>query len=172
MILQEAAQILSSIGVIASLIYLAVQIRDNSRTARMAAFQQLASNTSNSWHALAHDGELTDIMMRGLKNFSSLSPVEKARFSFHGMAYLRHYENAWFQHQAGSLKGHDWHAIAKDIETLFTNPGARELWPLVSDRNHPNFRAFVDTVVARYASVAAPISPPEIKHTKRRASRK
>ena len=159
MTLQALAQIGGVIGVIASLIYVAIQIRNNARAVRASAYQQLAANTSAHWSVLAQNGDLTDILLRGMDDFHTLSGLEKARFRFNSMANLRNYENAWFQHKIGTLKDDDWLAIAADVDSLFSNPGARTMWPLIKDRNNASFRAYVDTVVERHTAT----QPSELK---------
>ena len=154
MTLQALAQIGGVIGVIASLIYVAIQIRNNARAVRASAYQQLAANTSANWTVLAQNGDLTDIMLRGLDDFHTLSRLEKARFRFLAMAYLRHYENAWFQHNIGTLKEDDWLAIAADMDSFFSGPGARTVWPLVQNRSNAKFRAHVTAIVERHAASA------------------
>ena len=67
------------------------------------------------------------------------------------MAYLRHYENAWFQHNIGTLKEDDWLAIAADMDSFFSSPGARTVWPLVQNRSNAKFRAHVTAIVERHA---------------------
>ncbi len=152
MTLQEITQIVGGIGVTASLIYVAIQIRNNARAVRASAYQQLATNTSANWTVLAQNGDLTDIMLRGLDDFHPLNRLEKARFRFMAMAYMRHYENAWFQHNIGTLKEDDWLAIAADMDSLFSNPGARTMWPLIKNRNNASFRAYTDALVERHAA--------------------
>jgi len=152
--LQALAQIGGVIGVIASLIYVAIQIRNNARAVRASAYQQLAANTSANWTVLAQNCDLTDIMLRGLDDFHTLSRLEKARFRFLAMAYLRHYENAWFQHNIGTLKEDDWLAIAADMDSFFSGPGARTVWPLVQNRSNAKFRAHVTAIVERHAASA------------------
>ncbi len=154
MTLQALAQIGGVVGVIASLIYVAIQIRNNARAVRASAYQQLAANTSNHWSVLAQNGELTDIVLRGTDDFHTLSRLEKARFRFNTMANLRQYENAWFQHNIGTLKEDDWLAIAADMDSFFSNPGARTVWPLVQNRSNAKFRAHVTSIVGRYAASA------------------
>jgi len=82
MTLQEIVQILGGVGVIASMIYVGIQIRNNARAVRAATYQQLSVNTVNGWLNLGHDGDTTDILLRGRDDFFALSPVESARFRF------------------------------------------------------------------------------------------
>ena len=89
MTLQEIIQILGGVGVVASIVYVAVQIRNNARAVRAATYHQLSSGTIRAWMDLASNGELCSMVLRGGDDFASLDRWEKARFRFLLMAYLR-----------------------------------------------------------------------------------
>ena len=146
MILAEFTQLLGGIGVIASLIYVAIQIRNNSRAVRAAAYQQLSASIAGLWAELGRNQELCAFALRGSDDFSALTRIEKARYRFFLMSFLRNIENGWFQHRIGTLKEEDWQTIAADLDSLFTTPGARAAWPFVQNRSNINFRAYVDAV--------------------------
>ena len=57
MTLQETVQILGGIGVIASLIYVAIQIRNNARAVRAATYHQVSNTFISHWDSLARDAE-------------------------------------------------------------------------------------------------------------------
>ena len=160
MTLQEIPQIIGGIGVIASLIYVAIQIRNNSRAVRAATYQQLSVNTLQGWMSMAHDGETTDIVLRGMDDFFALNRVEKARFRFLVMAYVGGFANAWFQLKIGTLRDNDWRAITGDMDAFFSTPGTHAVWPLVKSRFNPEFTAFVDQVLLRQAAALANHKPP------------
>jgi hypothetical protein len=115
--LQETLQILGGVGVIASMIYIGIQIRNNARAMRAATYQQLSALAIQGWHSMAHNGETMDVMLRGMDDFSSLSRVEKARFRMVVMAQARSFENAWFQFKIGTLRESDWKAFTVDFDT-------------------------------------------------------
>jgi hypothetical protein len=159
MTLQEITQIVGGIGVIASLIYVAVQIRNNARAVRASAYQQLSVSMSGPWDALFLNGEACGLVLRGCDDFAALDRVEKARFRFMIMAFMRRFENAWFQHKIGTLKEGDWQAIAADLDSLYSLPGPRAAWPLVKTRSNAKFRAYIDSIVELHAAKAT--QPPE-----------
>lgn len=159
MTLQETLQVLGGVSVIASLIFVAIQIRNNSRAVRAATYQQLTSSTNSIWMALAGNGELAEMMLRGHDDFDALTRTEKTRVSFLLMAYIRKFENAWFQHKVGTLKQGDWKAIAADMDGVFANSGTRALWPLIRNRSSPQFAQVVDGVVDRQAAIAPKLPP-------------
>lgn len=166
MSLAELSQALGVIGVIASLIYVAVQIRNSARAVRASAYQQLALTTANQWDMLFGSEELCNLVLKGCDNFAVLTRVEKSRFRFFLMSVIRRFENGWFQHKIGTLKTGDWQAIAADMDSLFSLPGTQAAWPLIKTRSNPEFRAFVDAIVKRQAPMANAYLPPQTEPTK------
>ncbi len=152
MTLQELAQTgaaVGGIGVIASFIYVAIQIRNNTRAVRAATFQQLVSSLVGQLDELARDGELCSLVLRGGDDFESLDRIEKARFRFHLLSHLRRVENAYVQHEIGTLKDQYWIGIREGLSAIFSSPGQRAAWILIKSRLNPNFRNFVDEIVSK-----------------------
>ena len=167
MTLQETVQILGGIGVIASLIYVAIQIRNNARAVRASTYHQVSNTFICHWAGLAGDAETLSVMLRGAYDFASLDDkVEKSRYYLNSMASMRRFENAWFQYKVGVLKETDWVAIAYDMESLFAYPGTRFAWEGIKNRSSIEFRKYVDEVSNRQAALApsaTPAKPPKRK---------
>ena len=160
MTLAELTQFLGGIGVIASLIYVAIQIRNNARTVRAATYQQIGSTMTNHFDMVFASEELCSLVLRGCDDFVSLNRVEKARFRFYLMSVMHRFENAWFQHNIGTMQLGDWQAFAVNMDSLFSLPGTQTAWPLIKTRTNPEFRAFVDELAKRQAPLAAAYVPP------------
>jgi hypothetical protein len=149
MTLTEISQALGVIGVIASLIYVAIQIRNNSRTVRAATFLQISNTMTGSLYNMANNGELTDIILRGGENFEALSQLEKARFRFHAMFVLSFNQNVFQQHKIGTLHADDWDSFSVDLAAYFEMRGARQAWPSYKRRFNPDFQAHVEAIVVK-----------------------
>lgn len=154
MTLQQLAQILGAIGVIASLIYVAIQIRNYARAVRAATYQQLSASLATMWMNLSTNEEWLGKMLRGGADFEALNRMEKATFRMGLMSYLRTYENAWFQRSIGTLRDKDWQAISSVMESMFSMPGMRAAWPLIRNRSGSDFAEHVDKLVARLVAAA------------------
>ncbi len=160
MTLQQTAQILGGIGVIASLIYVAIQIRNNARAVRAATYHQVSNTFISHWDGLANNPETLSVLLRGASDFASLDDnVELSRYYLATMATMRRFENAWFQFKVGVLKETDWQAIAYDMDALFAYPGTRMAWEGIKNRSSVEFRKYVDEVSKRQAAVAPPPPP-------------
>ena len=63
-----------------SILYLAIQVRQNTKAQRAEAYQD-AVEKINSWSALmVQDLSLNGLFYRGCKNYSTLSPEERSQF--------------------------------------------------------------------------------------------
>lgn len=171
MTLQQTAQILGGIGVIASLIYVAIQIRNNARAVRAATYHQVSNSFISYWDGLANNPETLSVLLRGAKDFASLDDnVELSRYYLATMAIMRRFENAWFQYKVGVLKESDWQAIAYDLDSLCAYPGTRTAWEGIKNRSSVEFRKYVDEVCKRQAAVAPPPPPVIAVKAKRKKS--
>jgi hypothetical protein len=160
MTLQETVQILGGIGVIASMIYVGIQIRNNARAVRAATFQQLSASFSANLDVLFQNAEACSLALRGGDDFDSLDRLEKARYRFSLMAMMRRYGNAWFQHRIGTLRSDDWQSIAAPLDSLFSVPGNAVAWQLMKSRFPADFRSFIDDKIERQAPIATAYVPP------------
>lgn len=169
MSLQEMLQVVGAVGVISSLIYAAIQIRRNTRAVRAATYQQLAISIVGVWDDLAKNGELCDIILRAGDDLGSVGRVERARFRFSMMGYLKRYETAYFQHKIGILRDVDWSSVSSDLDAVFTRPGVRAVWPLIKDRSSPDFRLYINEVMKR-VPVEAPKQTAEVASSEKPAA--
>src|SRR5215471_5726839 len=78
---------LSAIGQLAavligipSIIYLAIQIRNQSKESQRAAANVLIAHWTDFRKSLSDNADLAAIHLRGLQSFDGLNPVEKLRF--------------------------------------------------------------------------------------------
>jgi hypothetical protein len=75
------ANVLAAVGVIATLIYLSIQIRQNNNQLRGAATIAVYDSQRGLTDTLTEDEELYKIALRGNEDLDSLDPWEKQRFT-------------------------------------------------------------------------------------------
>ena len=81
-------EVSGALGVIISLLYLAVQIRNSNRNYKIESARSVMSNFhGNSWD-LAKDPELRRIMSAALNDYSSMSPEDSTAFDFFMWRYV------------------------------------------------------------------------------------
>ncbi len=146
--LQELGNIGEFIGglaVIASLIYLAVQIRQNTLSMRASAYQD-AVRSANEWGALfVHHPETVSVFRKGLAEPDSLDPAEASEFIHILEALLRNYAAARLLARGGQIPMSVCDSYEHSLRHWFSSPEIREWW---KGRTSPYHYAIIDALFA------------------------
>ena len=150
------AEAAGAIGVIATLLYLATQIRSNTRSVRASSFQEVDRGIREVQVTLVQNPELFRIWNSGLVDFDSLPREEKARFASVLYLNLRGFQNAEYQFEQGTLDQAtraDW---LDQLRIMCELPGIVTWW----ERNeaysfYPTFEQLVSQFVAEGKKPAA-----------------
>ncbi len=143
-------EIIGAIAVVASLVYLAIQIRQNTNqislgieTMRLAAFERNVESGNRIRELMIVNPDLADLVARGSRDYQELSGTDKIRYDlmmrnvFSGMqgAYVRHLSlGSDTQGFAGSLRM---------LDALLVRPGVRAWLENAEPDWRPEFSALV-----------------------------
>jgi hypothetical protein len=134
---------------IPSLIYLAVQIREQTRERRQSAVNALTVQWGDLTKALHEDAEFTALYLRGIQSFHSLDAVSKLRFSAFQNRFFKNFEGMYYSRCEGILSSELWDEIERTMSDFLAYDGVRQWW---ETRKHWHTEAFVrviDTIIAR-----------------------
>ena len=155
------AELLGAIGVIASLIYLATQIRQsreqmgqNTRALRSGTFLEFQNQFTSTMQPVALDPELARFVERGLAN--QLPEEDAFRFGVWLMGILVALENAHYQYRAGLLDDDRWKQYHIRLRAFVSPPGAAHWWrtsEMVASFS-PEFVALVSEILGEEAEGA------------------
>ncbi len=98
------------VAVIASLIYLAVQIRQNTRAVRSSSYHQAAEQTWNYCLAVAGDASLADILARRAAG-EPLAAADELRANAADQALVFGFENMLRLHEEGLVDPDVWQHV-------------------------------------------------------------
>jgi hypothetical protein len=142
--LGNIGELVGAIGVIVSLAYLAIQIRQNTRSVRSASFQEAIRDVISITDGLSTDEELSRIYWKGLADFDSLEPHERRRFSSYLVGMFRRFENLVYQTENGALDAESWEGVRVTAERTLARPGAAAWWREGQELFSDDFRAYVE----------------------------
>jgi hypothetical protein len=145
---------MSGVGDILSVIYVSIQIRHNTRAVRASAFQQVVNSFAAISFDIAKDRNLVDLYLHAGRDLASLGEVERAQYSLMLLSFLRRAENVYVQSEIRTLHTQHWSGIRESIKTIMATPGARACWSEIKNRVNPEFRAFIDGLIAEQAAAA------------------
>lgn len=151
-VIGAVAELAGAVGVVASLAYLAVQIRQNTnqmerndRAARGQSYQDLLTGLQSHLAPLALDESTSDIFHRGLQSFESLNDLEQFRFNWLMGGHIVTNENVFYQRQEGVLSEERSEQLFQSLQWFFVNPGFRSWWKNYPKSTlHPEFVAMLD----------------------------
>jgi len=136
------------IAVIVTLIYLAVQVRHNTRSTRLASMQSTMLAAQNVGILPAQDRDLARVVRVGLTTPDALDDDEFQQFRYFLMSMLRVHEDMFVQHRAGVVDDETWTARSSSLRTVFSLPGGRKVWD-ASTAYREDFRAWMESALGR-----------------------
>jgi hypothetical protein len=140
------AELLGAIGVIASLIYLARQIRDGQRALRASTYQQFREEIRESHSNMLPISEARVVRL-GLADFSQLNDDEAFQFNFWANSVIPVYENAYYLYRAGMLDDDRWEMQRRNLVQMLGNPGLVLWWRTMPPTMSPEFVALVEEIL-------------------------
>ena len=154
---------ISAIAVIISLIYLAVQTKQNTRAMKSASFHQVRVSFSDIPLAIAQDSELVSILARVNSDPDSLTKEEVIRYEMILLTIIRRAESAYFQSIEGSLPLESWIGISETCKAALSDSIALLWWEKTSHRFESSFRKEIDNIIQPSGSSEA--LPGKSKHS-------
>jgi hypothetical protein len=158
------AELLAALGVIASLVYLARQVRGAGAQARQAAVTSLLSKLSSAMEGIHGNREAASIWVRGSRGLSNLADEEeRTQFSALMLLVYRPYEEAFHYRAEGQLDDWTWESVRRFADALAATNGFREWWQERRVWFSQEFQDHLDATLPGldpYAVVGSAASPP------------
>ena len=147
--ISQISQTLGSAAVVASLIFVGFQIRQNTKATR-AESHHAVSEALNQVNLLwARNGDAARIWLSGTNDRRSLTPQDQWRFDSMMRAYLHVCETMHTQAALGAGDSGIVVAEANGIKTVFSSAGVREWWEENPFGFSPEFRQYVERLINR-----------------------
>lgn len=106
--LGSLGELIGAAGVIASLVYVALQIRNNTNAVVAGTHQALFDSWSGLSSSLTDNPELSSLILKAAAGYEDLAADERMRFEAFATPLLGQFENAYLQHQRGLLPKETW----------------------------------------------------------------
>jgi hypothetical protein len=140
------SQMVGSIAVVFSVLYLAIQVHRSTRVAKLAAQDAAATALRDVTKPFAENAELARIWRLGLENLQALSAEDQARFFHSTYQFLKAYETIHFHHVYGLMDEQIWRGWRSLLEHYIASPGIEHYWRLRHDLFSMRFQKFIDTL--------------------------
>ena len=147
--LGNLGEFVSGIVVIASLAYLAVQVRHNTRSLRTENYARALERISAIQSRLSQDGDFNERFSKGLLDLSQLSRNERVQFTWCLYELLGAQEFLFHQSQAGAIQEEVWERWSETMAWWLAFPGVRSWWHARPTPFSASFTAYIDALLER-----------------------
>ena len=140
------SQAIGSVAVVLSVLYLAVQVYQSTRVAKLATQDAAATALRDVTKPLMENAELERIWRVGLQDISALSVEERARFFHAAYQFLKAFETIHFHFIYGLMDRQlfeGWHQL---LRHYIVAPGFAHYWKLRPEMFSKRFRSFVNSL--------------------------
>ena len=149
-------ELVSAVAVVVSLVYLAFQIRQNTRqieentkAAQASAFDSSINHTFMARQAIADNEDLARIYLEGSKDPSALSEEELVRYRLVIHNVLWSLWNMQSQARVGELSSETWSAQLATLERIVSTAGFRWFWTNFAQEFGASFQRIVADLEAK-----------------------
>ena len=145
-------EFVGSLAVIATLVYLALQIRQNTASNRVAAKLETTRQYADYIDFLMLNPGFLELNNRGLRG-EDLDPDEMQRFTMMLSKAFWYFASMHYQYRMGAMSADEWIQSESTIDRYCSSPGVRRWWDDNRERYGREFGAFVEGLVERAESL-------------------
>ena len=142
-------EILGALGVIASLVYLSIQIRKSDKTARAQSLQSiLDGHRDRSLVPMYTNPEFTDLLAKGLTDLDLLSDTQKRQFHSYVTEIVFQMQQVMQLHDQGLVPQVDYDAWMSFTGGIVKSPGGAVIWSYMEPTITPTIRGLINNYLA------------------------
>ena len=146
-VVSAIADIIGVICLIATLFYLAVQIRQNTASVRANTELESSRQWAEIHSRMAHSDYMVEIWDKGLTNEENLTPNEKRKFIWFIAEFFVMTESHYRQWQKGYLSNDSWDVYKNTAAGLLGNPLVKRWWASGVSPYSKDFKKSIDKAV-------------------------
>jgi hypothetical protein len=149
------SQSVAAVGVVASLIFVGLQVRGSAKAVRSATAQAVHENFASWYLSLASNSGGLAVVLKGFGALEALTAAERAQFNCIFLAFTSHSQNAFHQWRQGHLADELWTCWEALLMNMVHTPGGIAFW---RERRYvfaQDFRDEVEAMAVREPDPAA-----------------
>ena len=136
-------ELVGGIAVIITLIYLALQIRQNTAVVKTTNYLNLSRDSDDFSRMIAQNKELNDLYLKGSENFNALSSNDQSRFNMIMSLLIHPYQSMFEVKNRGHIDEELMLNSFAILSTLLQRPGVLQWWETHKFWWTPEFQAFM-----------------------------
>lgn len=124
----QLGEFIGGFGVIISFVYLAMQMRGNTKSLRADMTSRILDRLVAQQHTYAFDAEASNFFSRAINEPTKLTLEERSRFAWLMTEFLGGFEFLLQQYRARNVDEETWLRWSSTLDWWLTFPGVRAYW--------------------------------------------
>jgi hypothetical protein len=145
--LANLSELVGGVVVVLSLIYIAVQVRQNTQAQRTENYSRAQDRLAAIQSMLAQDGEISLIVSKGALDTSKLTPQERIRFTWFMYEVFGGFEFMFHASITDAIPEEVWTRWSSVAAWWLTFPGVQAWWQARPTPFTESFTAFMESLL-------------------------
>lgn len=142
------AEVVSAIAIVISLVYVGLQVSDNTRATRSATANSATAITISAFSVASSSTETAGVFYRGMNDPSLLNDAERTQFILIVHTAFLSFQNSFYLAQEGTLDAEVQSTLTASIAAVKDQPGFKLYWAQRRSFMLKDFRDYVDELLA------------------------
>ena len=143
----KIAEVVSAVAVIIGLLFVGLELRENTIAQQFSATQTLVSEYNSAISAI-NDREFVCIFIQAGNDFRSLSQSDKIRFSILMQPVFRTFEQLHYSNVKGTIDTKVYSGFQRQFRSMMQLPGNRQYWAARRDWFGDDFQRYMDKIIS------------------------
>ena len=144
----EKIEIIGVIAVLMSLVFVGLELRQNSELLRITATQTLAAEYSDALEVIAYEGEAACVYAIGINGLHNLNDVQRLRFFVQMFLIFRSAEQLHYYSIEGMVENRVWRGFERQLNEVANLPGVQEWWNVRNLWFSDEFQEYIDGLIS------------------------
>lgn len=145
--LANLGEIIGAIAVVVSLIYLAVQVRQNTQAQRTENFSRALDRVAAMQAALSQDSEASVIFSKGVADPSNLRPRERMQFTWAMYELFGAFEFMFLASKTNSIPEEVWRRWSAAVAFWLSFSGVQTWWKMRPIPFTDSFSSYIESLL-------------------------
>jgi len=137
-------QVVGAVLVGITLIYLAIQLRQNTAAMKSSTFLSVSTLMGSNMEIFATHGDIAPLFIKAQAGLDALTSAERVRFGFLMMMAFRRVETVVVQRHLGAIDPELTHGFERSAMSALRSPGTRQWWDTAKGGFSDLFSTWVD----------------------------
>lgn len=143
--LGSIGEVIAAVATIATLVYLAAQVRQNTRALRSSTFQGISEQMAQNVEPIVVNPGVAVVLQRGMEAPGEVTPEERLRFHSFMVMTFRRMESVYVQSTLGSIEREHVEGFERSILSSLHSAGGSLWWKDAKVNFNASFSAHVDS---------------------------